>query len=417
MKWYEIFVLSNIEILAFLVLWSKLNPNFYKYKVRSLFTIAALSGVSVILDYYTIDIGFVISFALLCTMVTILFQTRLEQTLLQFFIVLIFALSVQMIVTYILSIIQEDMSYSFSNGLKVNIATFIICVIIYRTSWLNRIQKLSLSYYRVILTIIVNVAGVIVLFFYIWQVDKAFIWNHYAVLLTMILIWEGLNIYFIYQMIKMRQQEKIIQVHEKYTPFLENLVHEVRQRQHEFKNHLNVLYGLAEMQDDYEAKQEIKNYLQTLIDKIKPVDKLLNIKDHILSAVIYSKKALAQEKKIAFHVEFQGEIPEYPLDKHELVELLGNLLNNAIEAAENGENGSVVLTLGMEGKFKMIRVKNTGKSISRTNTVHIYNRGYSTKEGKHRGYGLYNVKKIVDAYNGTIELSFEEKHIVFTVLF
>ncbi|WHH57666.1 GHKL domain-containing protein [Petroclostridium sp. X23] len=209
----------------------------------------------------------------------------------------------------------------------------------------------------------------------------------------------------------------MIRIHERYIPFLKNLIHEVRQQQHEFKNHLNTLYGIVEIEGDHEARKEVKEYLEALIGRTKPVDQLLNIKDPILSAIIYSKKALAEEKNITFSVEFEGEIPDYPLKKHDLVELLGNLLNNAIEAAESTDNGQVILTLGTQGVLKVFQIKNTCQSISEVDMTHIFDRRYSKKQGKHRGYGLYNVKKIVTAYKGTIELSFDKQYVVFKILF
>jgi two-component system sensor histidine kinase AgrC len=78
---------------------------------------------------------------------------------------------------------------------------------------------------------------------------------------------------------------------------------------------------------------------------------------------------------------------------------------------------NVVLTLGIEGMNKIIEVRNTCNSIAGIDTARIFNRGYSTKEGKHRVYGLYNAKRIVDIYHGAMELSFDEQYIVFKVLF
>ncbi|MBU5675011.1 GHKL domain-containing protein [Alkaliphilus sp. MSJ-5] len=198
------------------------------------------------------------------------------------------------------------------------------------------------------------------------------------------------------------------------------MIHEVRQKQHDFKNHLNVLYGLAQTEDDRQAKLEAKQYIESIIDRIKCTDQLLNIKDQVLSAIIYSKKALAEEKEICFEVEFQGEIPEYPMEKYELVELLGNLLDNAIEATEsnnNEDNSKIVLALGKEEEFKLIEVRNNAGTLKGRDIDKIFERSFSTKKGKHRGYGLYNVKRIVNYYNGTIELSFDDSYIVFKILF
>lgn len=265
--------------------------------------------------------------------------------------------------------------------------------------------------------IITNIAGMVLLFMYVWRVNESFVKDHIFYLLLAIIVWEGLNIYFLYQSIQIKEQQKLLDIHKKYTPFLEDMVDEVRQRQHEFKNHLSVLYGLTQIENPKEAKLEMKQYIETIIERAKTPDQLLQIKNNILSAIIYSKKSLAEEKNISFDVEFQGEIPEYPLEKYELVELLGNLLNNAIEATEDrGNAAKVVLILGIEKDTKIIEVRNIGEDLPQETIDSIFQKGFTTKKGKHRGYGLYNVKKIVDYYKGTIELSFDEGYTIFKIL-
>ena len=75
-----------------------------------------------------------------------------------------------------------------------------------------------------------------------------------------------------------------------------------------------------------------------------------------------------------------------------------------------------IAVLGIEENSKVIEVRSTGVMLLPKDIDHIFERGFTTKKGKHRGYGLYNVKKIVDYYNGTIELSFEEEYVVFRIL-
>jgi len=234
-----------------------------------------------------------------------------------------------------------------------------------------------------------------------------------------IVILEVLNAVFLYQSIRIKQQEKVINVHKRYIPFLKNMMHEIRQKQHDFKNHLNVLYIIVQTENDGQARERIKEYIEKLTDSIKPADELLDIGDQVLGAIIYSKKVLAEEKNICFEVEFEGEIPEYPIERYELVELLGNLLDNAIEAAEGGsdDNSKVILTLGTEGGHRIIEVKNTGKAIRQGDIDKVFRRGFSTKKGKCRGYGLYNIKKIVNDHNGTIGLSSDNCHTVFRISF
>lgn len=375
--------------------------------------------IVVVFDIYSIDIGFLISFILLCIMVISLFNISAKDTIFQFSIVFIIVSTIQLVLTYLLTWFSDTVHYSFVNGLIVNIATLAGCMIIHKYSTINKIYKDLHRYRNYGITILLNIAGVILLLLHMWQVGKDFVAEHILYLVFAVILWEGLNIFFLYQSILIHQQQKIICAHERYIPYLKNMVNEVREKQHDFKNHLNALYGMIQVEDAPQAKKEMQQYLELLIEEIKSTDRLLNIKDPVLSAIIYSKKSLATEKGIIFEVEFHGEIPVYPLEKHELVELLGNLLDNAIEAIENshGHEPRVVLILGTEENSKMIEVGNTGDVIPEKAIDRIFERGFSTKKGKLRGYGLYNVKKIVDHYNGTIELSFNGMYTIFRILF
>lgn len=418
MQWHEIFILSIMEMLSISLVWSKLNAKLTAYKKRWGFIIIIMSVIAVILNVYKVDLGFIVIFSLICIMAIVLFQLSIKDAVLQFLAVLIIVFSIQFVFTYILSWLVEVMSYSFIYGFIVNISTLIICSIIQKFLIFDKVQKYFLKYGNIMVTIILNIVGIIVLLMYMWQIDKGFVMKHMALLLLGVMIWEGLNIFFLYQSIRIKQQKETIYTHEKYIPYLKNMVCEVRHQQHDFKNHLNALYGLVQIEDNQQSQNEMKQYLESLIDGIKSTDKLLNIENYVLSAIIYSKKSLAEEKGIHFEVEFQGEIPEYHLERYELVELLGNLLDNAIEAVENNtsiDEPKVVLTLGTEESSKIIEVRNTG-IIKQKEINHIFERGFTTKKGKHRGYGLCNVKKIVDYYDGTIELSFEEKYTVFKIL-
>lgn len=417
MQWYEIGILSIVEMIAIIFIWSKVNTRIKVYNKKSIFTIIIMSVIAVILDKYEIDIGFVIIFTLLCYMMGILFRIYWKNVIIEFAIVFIIVISIQFILTYILRLFIDVMTYSFTNGLIINITMLFTCYLIYEILPMYGIRKCFLNYKNNILVIMINIISIILIFMYIWQVNKELVWTNMGYALIIIAVWLCLNVFFLYQHIRIQQQQQIIQIHERYLPILKNMVDEVRQKQHDFKNHLNVLYGLAQFEDTQDFQKEITNYIDTLIGEIKPIDQVLNMKDPILSAIIYYKKSEAENKEIFFELKIQGEVPKYPLEKYELVEILGNLLDNAIEAVDNSDHRSILVILGVENNKPMIEIKNSGKFISNRSMDKIFDKGFSTKKGKHRGYGLYNVKKIVDHYNGTIELSLENMYVSFKTLF
>jgi len=128
---------------------------------------------------------------------------------------------------------------------------------------------------------------------------------------------------------------------------------------------------------------------------------------------------VAKSKSITLSVEYLNVWEVYPLQGYELVEVMGNLLDNAFEAILNSEetdDRQVILTIGTEEGKKVLQVENTGEKILSKDLDNIFNKGFSTK-GDNRGYGLYNVKKIVNKYDGKILLPLNNKYTTIKILF
>lgn len=70
--------------------------------------------------------------------------------------------------------------------------------------------------------------------------------------------------------------------------------------------------------------------------------------------------------------------------------------------------------IGEEDKEHIIKVKNSTKGIDEELLGSIFKEGFSTK-GDDRGYGLYNIKSIVDKYKGKIKLSLKDDMLEFHI--
>ncbi|MDI9476051.1 MAG: GHKL domain-containing protein [Natronincolaceae bacterium] len=419
MQWYEGLILAILQVLSIFLVLVKLSKGINLISMKSVY--AALISLALIMVFfkYEIDIGFLVNFIVLYIVLILLFKLPIRETIVQFLITVIIVATIELMFAYVLFLITGFKDVSFNGLFAVDLAVVMTCLLINRFVEFDKVRQRILQYKNYIATAVVSITGVILLFMYIWRTKEDFTREYTLNILMIIVILEVLNAVFLYQSIRIKQQEKVINVHKRDIPFLKNMMHEIRQKQHDFKNHLNVLYIIVQTENDGQARERIKEYIEKLTDSIKPADELLDIGDQVLGAIIYSKKVLAEEKNICFEVEFEGEIPEYPIERYELVELLGNLLDNAIEAAEGGsdDNSKVILTLGTEGGHRIIEVKNTGKAIRQGDIDKVFRRGFSTKKGKCRGYGLYNIKKIVNDHNGTIGLSSDNCHTVFRISF
>lgn len=418
MRWYETFILSCMEICCLFILWDRIDDRFkgkYLYIFISTIFLALLSVITI-----NHNINFIFIYLAILVVTKIMFKVPFSSIFFSFIISFMIIIGVQMSGTYIFTLFYKSLNYSFPVGLIINMVTIIICMIIRNTNVLEKIRNRVNKFNNIFVIVLFNIVFVAVAFLYVWENNKDIVWNYSFVWLFAVACWTIINFYILFQTIKIKEQEEKLYIHERYVPFLTELVEEARRKQHDYANHLNAIYGLTELDDSNLCKKEIRKYLKGLIRDFKTLDKILAIRESVLSAIIYSKRALAESQNISFKLEIINQIPHYPVEDYELVEILGNLLDNAIEAINlnNTEFAKeVILTLGEEEEKKVIEVKNSGEPFELKNIETLFEKGFSTKKGKHRGYGLYNVKKVVNKYNGTIELSLADNYTIFRVLF
>lgn len=303
--------------------------------------------------------------------------------------------------------------YTFIQGLIINSIVITLCSFLNFFAPLQKVQIVYKKYNKFFWFCLINISLIFLFFLYFWQEQvNYFNWKYTLIPFVIGNMWSIINLYFLYQNIKIQKQKELIFTYNQYQKSLIELIDEVRQKQHDYKNHLNTLYGLAQLQNSNQMQQELAAYLEQYIFTIQDTDQILNIKDPTLSALIYSKKKVAQNQEIEFKLHFIDEIPNYPLQKYELVEVMGNLLDNAIEAASDAKKHLTIqprisITLGTKENKKFFQVKNTFYPSQNFSPKQLFIKNFSTKNkgANNRGYGLYIVKKIVDANNGMIIIS------------
>ena len=410
----QVFILSAMESTCLFILWNKMNNNFKEQVwVKKVVGILGIALITTLTDYYDFYFGFIVNYIFLISFSCFVFKIPIKNILFLFLIGFSMIVGIELVFFVFLSPFVTNIGYTFIQGAFINSIIMVLYLFSNRYLPLQQIEPLYKKYNKTFWLCLINISLIFFVFLYFWQgQDNAFNWKYTFFPLVIGGIWSSINLYFLYQNIKIQKQREIISIHTQYQKSLVELVDEVRQKQHDYKNHLNALYGLAQLENPNQTQQELATYLDQYIDTIQNTDQILNIKDPILSALIYSKKKVAQSHGIEFELIFVNEIPHYPLRKYELVEVIGNLLDNAIEGIQgNGKNfdgqPKISISLGMEENKKFIQVKNTFFNPHQVSPKQLFEKSFSTKEGSNRGYGLYLVKKIIDSYGGHITISMD----------
>ena len=209
--------------------------------------------------------------------------------------------------------------------------------------------------------------------------------------------------------IKSKEIEIELKMHKLYASSFDNLVDNIRSRQHEFDNHINTIYSQHYIYKTYtELVEAQKNYCM-LVTAENRFNKLLFSGNSIILGFLYSKFIEIDRLgiDISYHInieEFQVEIPTY-----KIIEILGNLIGNAEEELRNTEiYNKLYVYMKEKNKKFTIEVRNECNYINYTEIELFFTKGYS-KKGENRGLGLFHVKSICDEYK--LSLSCQNKDI------
>ena len=209
--------------------------------------------------------------------------------------------------------------------------------------------------------------------------------------------------YFVVHLIRknynLQLQQKEASQLEEYTNKLENINQEMRVFRHDYMNILSTMNGYL-MNNDMPSlrayfEERILPKGQILSDNNILISRLSMIKIPELKGILYEKLVTAVNLDLAVKLEITEEIEKLEMDTLDLAIVIGNFMDNALEAsAVSYAHSLTVLFMKLPDHIHIIIENSTEESIS---LEELASRDYTTKKG-HSGIGLYHVKEILKRY-------------------
>ncbi|NLZ28637.1 MAG: GHKL domain-containing protein [Firmicutes bacterium] len=227
----------------------------------------------------------------------------------------------------------------------------------------------------------------------------------YATLLFSFLI---LTLIFVLVSNRLKQEQRRNRQLEMYINTIDEISEELRRFKH---NYLNILHGLSGYAELKEWGQ-LREYIDDLVAgsrkfKMQDIGMLQGIADPGLYGLLSAKIGVAESTGIEVNLNIDGEIGETIIKSHELYEVLGIFMDNAIEAVEDLEQKQIDIELKRDKGHVNINIANSIDDIP-IPVAGLYRKGYSTK-GDGRGSGLWWAQKILGRYKGVFHNTmFEE---------
>lgn len=293
--------------------------------------------------------------------------------------------------------------------------TLILIVILKKFFNNKMIKDLPIGYSALLMMVSIGSMFVIYNFFMLSSDSQNKSHVELSVIVVMIILAINFIIYNLY--VKLAEELEIrkyntvyaqqLELYKKYTQEKEELLLDIRKSRHDIKQHYIALLKMLEKQ----KYQECIEYLEGLLDRrIFAEDGISKTDNIIVDALVNSKYTLAKRRGIDFIIELN--IPrELPFENADLSIVLGNILDNALEA--NSSEGKIFLSMKYEKSILFIFLKNTyDRPINRDKDGEIVT---NKADASNHGIGLKSVRKITEKYYGASIIEIDEKEFVMKI--
>ncbi|WP_153722040.1 ATP-binding protein [Sporosarcina cascadiensis] len=182
---------------------------------------------------------------------------------------------------------------------------------------------------------------------------------------------------------------------------IKSLVDSLRSQNHEYMNKLHSIAGLIQLDRSQEA-------LKLIIDETSDEQEVMQflkerIADYSILGILIGKRSRAKELGVLFTIDDESYLSEVMtgFSSGDLVTILGNLIDNAMEACLLEEEKNITILIEGDRDFLFIEIEDSGCGLP-AEAEKMFDYGFSMKGKEGRGIGLALVKQIMDSNKGTI---------------
>jgi len=192
----------------------------------------------------------------------------------------------------------------------------------------------------------------------------------------------------------------------------EEMITQLRAQRHDFKNQLQVLFGLVKLKKYdriLEYLQEVNATLNCNLIDLEDLDE-----DPIIYSLLVSKVTEARELGIKLDIDLEVPLCDADIPEHKMVRIISNLIDNAFDELNDrdySEQPCIQLSSSsLQNEVKIV-VHNNYSIVPTELQSKIFNLGFSTKQKdiNERGFGLYITRRLIEKYKGSIKVLSNDK--------
>ncbi len=404
-----------IELFATYIVFSQLGEK----RMRPL--LCLLTGTGLFILAYLVNILFannvwinVLFYPLICFLFAVLcFKIKPTKAALWSVLLEFICIALEYVFEAILSIISNADMFGYRDNDFIAfyvVATskgtfFLACALLSRLLNKENHSKVPASFYLYPVSAVL----VITTFWYITNDNKT-----YQVLMfaggTLLLL-SSIVLFITYQrnaekeneLFQLKNEMNKIETEKTYYDILEKQNQDLMIYAHDAKNHLTAIKSLN-------TDPQIEKYINKMTESLATYSKVSHSSNHTLDVIINKYITECEIKGVNFTFDIRLKNLEY-VEDYDLVTILGNLLDNALESAEKSEKREISLSTDYRNTYDVLIITNSCDNSPKT----ISEKLLTTKsDKKFHGMGLKSVAKTLKKYNGDYDWEYDSENKVFT---
>lgn len=352
-----------------------------------------------------------------------IFNATLFKTTIKVFIILIFMSIIESVITAAALLISQ----SSIDALVKNIVYYTICstvskstnlicsILVYRfnltIAWFNDNDEHQSKYKQILIIVSITVFFIILSSTFITPNSENFyLYNIFSLAIYIIIIAAMLSAFR-----EGTKMELLQYANEMKKDNIQQLIEfneMVAKERHEYKNHLNTIYGLCTL-NKQDMSERINLYINNYANNSLTQNLRVGSENDFVDAIINVKFNNAFRKGIEATANFEEPLSLAKIDENVIVTIISNIIENAFESVANSqqEKKFVRVETYVENDNYYISISNNGPMIHEADRKKIFEAGYSTKDNpsKTRGFGLSIVMGEIQRSGGTIEIHSSEE--------
>ncbi|WZL82376.1 GHKL domain-containing protein [Vallitaleaceae bacterium 9-2] len=350
-------------------------------------------------------VSFTVNIIIAFVLIQIIMRSDLKRITITYVYSLTILCTVQLLTTIAYQLIKGSWDYTFVSSLITQLITAVMTIVILKILPINQFYHSLIKENKWMQIVVTNVFFVYYVLVILWNTDLYGLLDSILGILILVVIILLINTLMITHGISNQILSEKIKMYDMYFPVIEDIIEEVRTKQHDYHNHIQTLYALKSMEHLPNAFEE---YLQT----IKADDiwmKLIRLDNKVLMAFLYSKFLHAQKDKINVEFKIQNYFFNSELQDYELIEIFGILMDNSIEATLEVEARGCEILIGYEEGLNIIQTRNQATAMLNDRLIKTLKSERKRHIKDKTGYGLQKLTTIVNRYKGQIKIKYNKK--------